>query len=273
MKKLTLSFIISLVCLFGFSQNVEITLYQNSLKMRNDTLYFTYKIENKSDSIIVLYEIESVSVKLTDEDIPQEKYYDIARPRFLAKITGENNEYPSTILRSIMRDHFPPDTLPPSPQHPSVSPIKYIVLQPHQNVEHDNILILNSMELFNDPLFEPKEGIPYTFLSNEIYKFQLEYFSGPAFRKRFNKDKQWDSRLKNSIMFEGIVKSNVCTFSYPENFTPLETDQTDEAVLKEAENEKSIVDFQNFKWVKYVGFAVVSVLLVILFYKLIKRRL
>ena len=239
--------------------------------MCNDTLYCKYKIENKTDSVLVLYSTDYLWLKDGDEYLNSKEFYDGAWPRLWATIIDSNNEYAETEIRMVMRDRFPPDSTPPPPR-PS-TPIKYLILQPFQSVENDNFLILNSVKSLDDSLFEMKEWIPYIFVTNGVQKFQLEYFSGPAFRNRFRKDKQRDSRLKNSIMFEGIVKSNVCTFSYPENFTPLGCDQPDEAVFKEADNTKTIIDFQYFKWVKYVGFAVVSVLLVILFYKLIKRRL
>jgi len=268
MKKLTLSSIISLVCLFGFSQNVEITLYQNSIKLCNDTLYFKYQIENKSDSILVLYNLESVSVKLKAEYTDSQDFYEGAWPGFKVIITDSNDEYPTTVM-SI--DGFrPPETsIPPSPPSP---PIKYTVLQPHQNTIYDNILIIRNEELLNDSLFEVEKGI-HSFLQKGIHKFQLEYFSGPAFRKRFNKDKQRDNSLKNSVMFEGIIKSNVCTFTYPADYVQPESDQTDEAALKEADNDKSTVEFPYFEWVKKMCYVVVIVVFVILLCELLKRRL
>ena len=274
MKKLTLLFIGFLVCLLGFSQNIEITLYQNSLKMCNDTLYFTYRIENKSDSIIVLYEIECISLKGDYEYLNSEEFYEGAWPRLWTTIIDSNNKYAKTGRRIKMPPSpIPPDTTP-RPHRPS-TPIKYLILQPFQSVEQNKFLTLHSMKLMDDSLFfsQVEPNVPYNFVTNGIQKFQLEYFSGPAFRNRFRKDKQRDSRLKNSVMFEGVVKSNVCIFSYPENFTPLEADQTDEAVLKEAENEKSIVDFQYFKWVKNLGYVVGIVLFVMLICTLLRRRL
>jgi hypothetical protein len=274
MKKLILLFIGCFVYIFCFPQNVEITLYQNSIKMCNDTLYCKYRIENKTDSVLVLYSIESLSVKNNDEYLNSKVFYEGSWPRLWATIIDSNNEYAGSGIRFKMPpSRFPPDTTPP-PHRPS-PPKKYLVLQPFQSVEHENFLILHSMKLVDDSLFfsQMEVDIPYNFVTDGIQKIQLEYFSGPAFRKRFNKDKQRDSNLKNSVMFEGIIKSNVCTFTYPADYVQPESDQTDEAALKEADNDKSTVDFPYFKWVKNLCYVVVIVLSVTLLGWLIRRKL
>jgi len=238
--------------------------------MRDDTLYFKYRIDNKSDNVFVLYKVDFAGVKDDDEYLNSKNFYDYAYPRLWATIINSNNEYAIGGMRVVMRCYFPPDS---SPSRPSLPPIKYLVLQPYQSVEYDNSLILHSMKLYDDSLFisKMKENVFYTFVSDGIQNFQLEYFSGPAFRKKFRRDKQRDSRLKNSIMFEGIIKSNVCTFSYPHDYKEHESGQLNEEELKNMEQDKSISYFQHFKLVKYLCLVFFIVLLIILIYRIIRK--
>jgi hypothetical protein len=183
--------------------------------MRNDTLYFKYQIENKSDSIVVLYSIEPFAVKDGGKYMNSKDFYERAWPRLLTSIIGPNNEYPTMVLPISHIDRFPPDISLP-PQSPTLP--EYFILQPHQSGMLDNFLIFSSKKLLDDPLFKPEVNVLHCFLPDGVHKFQLEYFSNPAFRWKFRQDKHRDSRLQHSVMFEGVIKSNVCYFAYPDNF-------------------------------------------------------
>lgn len=192
-KRYKMKWITLITCLFFFqsqAQHLHLNIVENSIKIKNDSLYFKYKFQNKSNSTLVLYNtryggldaagIEYIILKTDSINV-------IPLPRVLIDIYDHNNELPKL--------YFPPT------RHNSRQPVydigKYIVFKPNESKEYK----------FTQVLW------PSRFSKGE-YKLQLVYFSNKYYKYNFLNAKKKDIRLKNSMMFMGILKSNTVKFYY-----------------------------------------------------------
>ena len=192
--------------------------------MQNDLLYFKYKIENKSDSTVVLYGTDRISIKVEGEDEFLKEDHATAWPRLSAVIIGSDKKFP---LWGSSLAYIPPDVIIYEKKgndnviNRSSLAKKRIILPPHESVVREYGLTFNDTTFLYTSVGKLAYSTRNYYLTNGINTLQLEYFSGEAFREKFKREKQKDIRLKNSIMFEGRVKSNICYFTYPKNDTPL----------------------------------------------------
>ena len=186
---------ISLLSLQLSAQDIQLTILQKSVKVKNDSLYFRYRIQNNSDTVFAFYNVRSIDFVWFHE----EEYHEYLAPRFVALIYDKNDVFllqkwqsmpPFNPIEPIKRTYE--DSI-----H-SLSYGKYIVLNPGQAVEYDRRLYIENFEL-----------------EKSTYKFQLRYFSSDYYKQRYINAKKKDIRLKNSLMFEGEVRSNFCFFEYP----------------------------------------------------------
>ena len=182
---------IGLLTLQLSAQNIELTILPRSVKVQNDSLYFRYRIQNNSDSTFVFY-----NVRIFDFATHEEEYYEYA-PRFGTFIYDKNNELRLQVWERTRR--FQPSGKPITRTYEdsisSLSYGKYIVLTPGKAVEYDRRLCIENFEL--------EKG---------TYKFQLRYFSSDYYRQVYTKAKGKDIRLKNSLLFEGEIRSNIYLF-------------------------------------------------------------
>jgi len=205
MKKLLL-LIFGLFTLHLSAQKIELTIVPNSVKVKNDSLYFKYKIQNNSDTVFVLYNIGIIGIELDDSadiTIP------FRVPRLSALISDKNGDLPSVLWVSHI-SYMNPRDIPKQQTQTYEESIntnfygKYVVLSQDKIIEYDRRVYIGNIGFGNIGL---KKG---------TYTFQLRY-SSPSdyYDQKYKKAKEKDKRLKNSVLFKGEIKSNVCTFEYP----------------------------------------------------------
>ena len=223
------------------AQNISITLYQNSIKLQNDTLFFKYSIQNNSDSTIVLFNtdinhnINNLNLDLLADTVLSKSFLS----RLSALITKEGSYPPrrtgsasnwSILVDSIKvrnndfyflekeyvyepsKEEYFYESSEESVDRPKE---KYIVLFPYSHEEFsDNLSLRDTIWASHDT-----KRLGYYFYSIEltkgVHEFQLYYFSSKYFERDYINAKRRDIRLKDSFMFEGIIESNVCYFTYP----------------------------------------------------------
>ena len=190
------------------AQNVELTLLQNSLRMEGDSLYFSYKIQNKSDTAFVFYNIRTIEVLL---DLEDDADYINGKTHLYALIYDNKDNLPSDMIMTTAHDTY--ERLMSSKYYG-----KYIVLEPGKSVKYDtrisiwNLTKARFMALYGDE-WSCLEEAEKKGLENGIYKFQLVYFSwSDNYKRRYVKEKKNNARLKDTHLFEGEIKSNVCIF-------------------------------------------------------------
>ncbi|HEY5588335.1 MAG TPA: hypothetical protein VIK86_05190 [Candidatus Paceibacterota bacterium] len=182
-----------IVCLFFFqsqAQHLHLSIVENSIRVKNDSLYFKYKFQNNSDSTLVLYNTRHVwldAAWIEKINLHADSYKITPLPCVLIDIYNHNNELPKL--------YFPPT------RHNSRQPVydigKYIVFKPKESKEYE----------YTQALW------PSRFNKGE-YKLQLVYFSNKYYKYKFINAKKKDKRLKNSVMFRGVIKSNNVKFYY-----------------------------------------------------------
>jgi len=192
----------SFLTLFLSAQNIELTILPQSVKVQNDSLCFRYKIQNICDTVFVLYNIGLVNYMVNPRlevnlDIDSILSNDLS---LVALIYDKNGNLPTKLWVTM-----PPFREPNKPVKLTYEEImssyhgKYIVLKQGESIEYDRRLNVAKMGL--------EKG---------TCTFQLVYFSvghqNKQEYKKYLKSKNQDIRLKNSVMFEGKVKSNVCFF-------------------------------------------------------------
>jgi hypothetical protein len=190
MKKLII-LSIGLLSLQLSAQNIELTILPQSIRVQDNLLYFIYRIQNNSDSIFVLYNVRGF-----DYATHEEQYYEYA-PRLSAFIYDNNDELKQRKWIRMLRYQKPGSPVVRTYED-SITDIsfgKYIILNSGKAVEYDGRLRIENFEL--------EKG---------IYKFQLRYFSSNHYRQIYIKAKKKDALLKNSLLFEGVIRSNVCSF-------------------------------------------------------------
>lgn len=173
------------------AQNVTLSLVENSIKLNNDSLYFKYKIHNNSSSTLTFYNVRLFNIEIS---MPSQ-FRNIKKklPGLLVKIIDKNNKLPNKITLSTARLSHYEKSIDKSSYN------KYVILKPNESIGYDYLLYIGNI----GSMVEGK------------YKLQLEYFSNNYYKYKFQKAKQRDKRLKNSVMFSDTINSNICSFTYP----------------------------------------------------------
>ena len=197
MKWIALAF----VSLFFYqvqAQSVCLQLLENSLEIKNDTLYFKFKIQNNGTESLVFYNLnspENGDSFLTDSKLNK------GIPGLLVDVMNTNNELPSKI-RARTAPYTAPLILEDSIDRPlkidsmdcSLTD-KYHIIKPNETKEYDIALDIW-------PIYWQKG----------IHKIQLRYYSNNYYNKSFRKAQKTDVNLKNSILFKGILRTNMITY-------------------------------------------------------------
>lgn len=222
MKKLII-LSIGLLTIQLSAQNVELTIVPNSIKMQDNYLYFRYRIQNNSDSTIVLFNMDNINHNINNvnrdllvkKDTVLSKYF---MSKLSALITKEGN-YPPFILGHGENWLFLEDSVKVDNNNVYESPKEEYIYESSE--EKYIVLFPRSYEYFsyNLPLIDTiRSGKSYIFYSLEltkgVYEFQLCYIASTYFECVYTNAKKTDVRLKDSVMFEGILESNKCYFTY-----------------------------------------------------------
>lgn len=168
------------------AQKVCLLLLENSIKMKDDTLYFKFKIQNNSVDTIVFYNLNYLDNGFTIFNDPLLKTKKII-PRLLVDIFNENNQLP----RAIRTRTGPKDFL----EFSSIID-KYYIFKPNETREYDVAL----------------DVWPISLQKGE-HKIQLRFFSNSYYDKSFRKAQKTDISLRNSVLFKGILRSNMITYT------------------------------------------------------------
>ena len=204
MKKILL-LSIGLLSLQLSAQSIKLTIQPNSIKVQNDSLYFKYKIQNNSDTIFVLYNVGLVDFVLNPM-LEDNLDFDSILSNHLsltAFIYDKNDNLPTKFRTTTwpFRDPRKPVKLTYEEKISSFHG-KYILLKKRESIEYERRLYIANIGLEKGPC-----------------KFQLVYYSldhqNTQEYKKYVKAKKQNIRLKNSFMFEGKLKSNVCSFENP----------------------------------------------------------
>ena len=162
-----------IACLFFFQTNAQqlhLIIVENSIKIKNDSVYFKYKFQNKSNSSLVLYNtryggLDPFGVENIVSQPDSTKVTPL--PRVLIDIYNHNNELPKLYF--------------PATEHNSRQPDygidKYTVLKPNESREYE----------FTQALW------PSRFDKGE-YKLHLVYFSNKYYKNQFLNAKKKDNR-------------------------------------------------------------------------------
>lgn len=182
------------------ARNIELTILPQYTKVQNDSLYFKYRMQNNSDTVFVFYNVGMVDFIIFGEDEDDYYKYD---PRLTMFIYNKNNEFQSKKWGKELSFKDPGTPREPMPYGDSIQILsfgKHIVLNPRESIEYCRQLYVKNFEL--------EKG---------IYQFQLRYWaSSGSYRERYTKDQKKNNRLKNSVLFEGEIRSNFCSFDIGE---------------------------------------------------------
>lgn len=183
MKWIVLAFV-SILFYEVQAQSVCLHLLENSIKMKNDTLFFKFKIQNNGTETLVFYNLnytENGTSFFIDSALKK------GIPGLLVDVMNANNELPSIIRTRTM----PLELL----KNLSLRD-KYHIIKPNTTKEYDVAL-----------------DIWPIYLQKGVHKIQLRYYSNNCYVNYFKKAKKTDINLKNSIMFKGIIRSNIITYT------------------------------------------------------------
>lgn len=181
-------------------RDVELTILLNSVRAENDSLYFRYRIQNNSDTTFVFYNTGIVDfVEIDGFEEEEYKYYARGLTMF---IYDKNGEYQSpTWVRFLpFQDPTKPAVLSYEERIDSLFYGKYVMLPPGKSVEYDRHNFMDICEL--------EKG---------IYNLQLRYYSSSdRYEQQYANAREKNARIKNSILFEGEIRSNFCSFEIVE---------------------------------------------------------
>lgn len=181
------------------AQSVCLQLLENSVEIKDDTLYFKFKIQNNGTETLVFYNLNSPA---NGESFFTDSKLKKGMPCLLVDVMNANNELPSKI-RARTAPFMGPSMLEDSIDRPlridsmdcSLTD-KYHIIKPNETKEYDVAL-----------------DIWPIYLQKGIHKIQLRYYSNNFYNKSFRKAQKTDTNLKNSIMFKGILRSNIIIYT------------------------------------------------------------
>ncbi|NOU45788.1 MAG: hypothetical protein HOO86_01855 [Bacteroidales bacterium] len=168
-------------------QELSLMIKANDIHVKNDTLYLKYDLYNKSKDKLVFYNIncaEFASERLTDSLLK------IRTPLILINVYNDTKQLPDKIRSRTGPKDF-------SKYLTIIN--QYTIVGANEKMEFDIAVDVWPINL--------KKG---------KYKIQLKYYSNNYYDRSFNEANKTDNRIKNSLMFKGILKSNICTFIYDE---------------------------------------------------------
>lgn len=169
-------------------KGVTLEILSSTVQLKNDTLYFNYKVSNNSSRNLFFYHLQLLSYSL-ELNIDTENIF----PKCNIIILDRNGNVPTLIARTGGVKKYEPT---------EYSLNSFIMMQSN-----------------NSQLFERRFYIGDLVLNAGEYKFILQYYSphNEYYLMRF-KDKQKKTvNLKNYELFEGVLKSNTCSFFVKEN--------------------------------------------------------
>jgi len=165
------------------ANNIIISIEENSVQTKNDSLYFQISIKNNMLNEVALYNLKNI-----DFDGPwvDDQFIIKACPRVMLSVLDKSNDY-SKYLRSNTGNFksFCPNVK------------TCTILKP-------NTIIKYKVQVSLWPIN----------LKNGKYMIQLRYFNNEYYKKDFNILIKKNPKLKKCIFFKGILKSNTCSFSY-----------------------------------------------------------
>lgn len=181
------------------AQSVCLQLLEKNIEVKDDTLYFKFKIQNNGTESLVFYNLnnpDNGTSFLTDSALKT------GIPGLLVDVMNANNELPSKI-RATTDPFMGPSILKDSIDRPlkidsmdcSLTD-KYHIIKPNETKEYEVAL-----------------DIWPIYLQKGIHKIQLRYYSNNYYNKSFRKAQKTDINLKNSIMFKGILRSNIIIYT------------------------------------------------------------
>lgn len=189
MKWIVLAFVSIFFCEVQ-AQSVCLHLLEKSIEVKDDTLYFKFKIQNNGTETLVFYNLNSPENGMsffTDSKLKK------GIPGLLVDVMNANNELPS-IMRTQTMPFGGPEMLLDSMEWSLID--KYHIIKPNETKEYDVAL-----------------DIWPIYLQKGIHKIQLRYYSNNYYNKSFRKAQKTDIYLKNSIMFKGILRSNIIMYT------------------------------------------------------------
>lgn len=189
MKWIVLAFVSIFFCEVQ-AQSVCLHLLEKSIEVKDDTLYFKFKIQNNGTETLVFYNLNSPENGMsffTDSKLKK------GIPGLLVDVMNANNELPSK-MRTQTMPFGGPEMLLDSMEWSLID--KYHIIKPNETKEYDVAL-----------------DIWPIYLQKGIHKIQLRYYSNNYYNKSFRKAQKTDIYLKNSIMFKGILRSNIIMYT------------------------------------------------------------
>lgn len=189
MKWIVLAFVSIFFCEVQ-AQSVCLHLLEKSIEVKDDTLYFKFKIQNNGTETLVFYNLNSPENGMsffTDSKLKK------GIPGLLVDVMNANNELPSK-MRTQTMPFGGPEMLLDSMEWSLID--KYHIIKPNETKEYDVAL-----------------DIWPIYLQKGIHKIQLRYYSNNYYNKSFRKAQKTDIYLKNSNMFKGILRSNIIMYT------------------------------------------------------------
>lgn len=173
------------------AQDLKLSLVENSVSVIKDSLHFKYKFQNTSNLTLTIYNGKFGNIDMfgidTINKLENEGLKITPLPRLLIDIYNSKNKLPK--LTFLPTSHKLSQNI--------YNMGKYIILKPKESRE-----------------FSFSQSISQRGLIKGEYKLQLVYFSNSYYKYKFLNAKKKDNRLKNSILFTGVIKSNTIKFNY-----------------------------------------------------------
>jgi hypothetical protein len=187
-----------LVCLFvdsckSATNEVELSIMPETMSLSNDTLQFKYRITNNTAKDLVFYNSRLLSF---DNPVLNLQRLKNGISGVLITIVDQNNKM-SKYFRARTDPwnqlNFKPDRYDKYDIYDT-----YIVLKHNESIIHT-----------------AKESLWPINLQKGSYKLQITYFSYNYYEAAYSKIKEKNSKLKNTILFKGSLKSNIHNIEYP----------------------------------------------------------
>lgn len=135
--------------LSSFSQDVTMTLFQNSIKLQNDSLYLRYRIQNNTDTLFALYRLYTIFIELDWGEDDQNNEYSSSRPGISAFVKDENDELLNS-MTCIMEGYRPPREWDPNPEPEPVEIYRPVFRKENFTIEPRGYLDIDDVILFKE---------------------------------------------------------------------------------------------------------------------------
>jgi hypothetical protein len=188
---------------YGYTQDVHITLIDNSVKVRNKALFFDYRVENKAHKPLILYNIQEWSVAIKTPPKFRNKVIKHISAKLDLLLFDKNNELPGFNYLQLT-DLFNP-LLTNSTKRDNNFTLnrfydgKYILLKQGESMRLKGIYYLRT---------------PHSKFPRGKYRLQLQYYATEEYRDSFLQLKTKKTDLNKYMYFIGEVKSNIVSFRW-----------------------------------------------------------